>query len=226
MKVTTSALRHYEAWGIVPPPERKPNGYRLYTELHVAYFECIRAMAPGFGMDLVKRIMPFIQQGKFTDALWLVNEAQAKLHEERRRAEQALRALEMNLPDLLFPGKESKWFTIGEAAAAVGVPETTLRHWEKEGLVVPDRQPENRYRRYSRSDLQRLLIVRTLRVSGYSLESIREIMRQFDANDIAHARKIARDSLSKLDYMICEQLRGCSYLHKLFTMAGYERMGC
>ena len=41
-----------------------PNGYRLYTEEHVAYFECIRAMNEGFGMDLVRKIMPLIQERK------------------------------------------------------------------------------------------------------------------------------------------------------------------
>jgi Predicted transcriptional regulators len=54
---STSALRHYESWGIVPTPERTASGYRLYTEEHAAYFECFRAMRPGFGMDIVKKTM-------------------------------------------------------------------------------------------------------------------------------------------------------------------------
>jgi len=50
LNISTSALRHYEDWGIIPPVERGANGYRVYTEVHVAYFECIRAMNAGFGM--------------------------------------------------------------------------------------------------------------------------------------------------------------------------------
>ncbi len=62
--VSTSALRHYESWGIVPPVERAANGYRMYTEEHVAYFECIRSMAPGFGIQLTSRVTLLLQQRK------------------------------------------------------------------------------------------------------------------------------------------------------------------
>ncbi|MBA2876226.1 MerR family transcriptional regulator [Thermaerobacillus caldiproteolyticus] len=216
LNISTSALRHYESWGIVPPPERKPNGYRIYTEVHVAYFECIRAMYPGFGMDLIRKIMPLVQQNKITEALWLVNEVQANLYRERRRAEQALKALEMDDPNRLFLTRKKKdWFTIGEVAKEIDVPSTTLRHWEKEGLIMPERDKENGYRKYSPADVRKLLIIRTLRSAVYSLDTIREIINEFDSNNIAHARKIAKDSLSYMDYLIMEQLRGAYYLYKL-----------
>lgn len=48
LDVGTSAMRHYEEWGIVPPAKRKPSGYRVYTEVHEAYFLCIRANVPWF----------------------------------------------------------------------------------------------------------------------------------------------------------------------------------
>jgi len=48
LNISTSALRHYESWGIIPTVPRSSNGYREYTEEHVAYFQCIRAMLPGF----------------------------------------------------------------------------------------------------------------------------------------------------------------------------------
>src|SRR5690625_2558618 len=79
LDVGTSALRHYEAWGIVPAAKRKANGYRIYTEEHQAYFQCIRAMYHGFGMATVRKIMPFIQKHQFTEALWHVNKVQADL---------------------------------------------------------------------------------------------------------------------------------------------------
>lgn len=49
LQISTSALRHYESWGVVPSPERSENGYRLYTQTHLAYFRCLRAMF-GFGL--------------------------------------------------------------------------------------------------------------------------------------------------------------------------------
>lgn len=83
LNISTSALRHYESWGLVPKVEREKNGYRIYTVEHEAYFQCIRALLPGFGMELIKELMPLIIRGNKTEALWLVNQAQVKLHTEK-----------------------------------------------------------------------------------------------------------------------------------------------
>src|SRR5690606_3885889 len=136
LDVGTSAMRHYEEWGIVPPAKRKPNGYRVYTEVHEAYFLCLRAMYHGFGMATVKKIMPMIQQHKFTEALWEVNKVQAELYE---RKIQAMKALEILKPDHLenfLEKRKKKWYTIGEVEKEIKVPASTLRHWEKEGLIT------------------------------------------------------------------------------------------
>ena len=45
-------------------------------------------------------------------------------------------------------------FTIGIVADMIGVTQTTLRIWEKKGLVKPQRLGKNRY--YSYCDLDRL----------------------------------------------------------------------
>lgn len=79
LNITTSALRHYESWGIIPKVERGKNGYRIYTEVHVAYFECIRAMNTGFGMDVVRKVMKLMLEKKVKEACWLINEVQVKL---------------------------------------------------------------------------------------------------------------------------------------------------
>ncbi|WP_084278803.1 MerR family transcriptional regulator [Anoxybacteroides tepidamans] len=223
LNISTSALRHYESWGLVPPPERKANGYRIYTETHVAYFECIRAMYPGFGMELIRKIMPLLHENKITEALWLVNEAQANLYHEKQRAEQVLKALKMGDSDEFLPKKKQAWFTIGEVAKVVGVPSSTLRHWEKEGMVIPKRDKENGYRKYSRADIRKLLIIRTLRAAVYSLDTVKEMIAEFDNNNIAQAEKIAKDSLLYMDHLITEQLRGIYYLYKLCAKIDYDK---
>ncbi|GAE05615.1 transcriptional regulator, MerR family [Paenibacillus sp. JCM 10914] len=49
LHISTSALRHYESWGVVPAPERDKNGYRLYTRyiwlIFVACGLCFRGLA-------------------------------------------------------------------------------------------------------------------------------------------------------------------------------------
>ncbi|SDY99102.1 DNA-binding transcriptional regulator, MerR family [Evansella caseinilytica] len=219
LKISTSALRHYEAWGIIPKVERGQNGYRLYTEEHVAYFECIRAMYPGFGMNVVRKTMPLIQKGKLTEALWIVNEVQVKLHEDKQKAERALHVLEQEQLEPLPGGQQKSWYTIGEAASVIGVPNSTLRHWEKENLIVPQRDLESGYRKYGRQDLRKLLVIRTLQTAVYSLDIVREVLDEMDQHNIAHAIKITRDSLVYMDHLIMEQLRGMSYLYKLCSVA-------
>lgn len=172
-------------------------------------------MYPGFGMGVVRKIMPLIQQNKITDALWIANEAQAQLHRERKKAEQALKIMEMENPEAILAQNKKEWFTIGEVADEIDVPGSTLRHWEKEGLIQPKRDKENGYRKYNRADIYKLLVIRTLRASAYSLETIREIMKQFDQRRLVHARKIAKDSLVYMDYLITKQLRGMYYLYRL-----------
>lgn len=216
LNISTSALRHYESWGIIPTVKRAPNGYRLYTPEHVAYFECIRAMNTGFGMNLIRKIMPLIQEGNFIDVLWHVNEVQVNIYREKNRVEQALQVLEHEEFNRFSGRHKKEWYTIGEAAKEVGVANSAIRHWEKEGLIEPQRDLENGYRKYSHTDVHKLLIIRTLRSAVYSLDIVREVLEEVDQNNLAHAIKIARDSLIHLDNLISEQLRGLYYLYKLF----------
>ena len=47
--VDTQTIRFYERQGLLPPPGRQENGYRVYTEKHVerlAFIRCCRIMEP------------------------------------------------------------------------------------------------------------------------------------------------------------------------------------
>ncbi|MCU9602114.1 MerR family transcriptional regulator [Pallidibacillus thermolactis] len=218
LDVGTSALRHYEEWGIVPPAKRKANGYRIYTEEHEAYFQCIRAMYHGFGMGTVKKIMPMIQQNKFTEALWEVNKVQAELYQKKQQAIEALEILKPDNMENFLKKRKKQWYTIGEVEKEIEVPATTLRHWEKEGLIEPSRDPENGYRIYNREHIQQALIIRTVQQSVYFLDSVRSVLEKMDQYSISEIRKITMDSLEYMDYQIEQQLRGGHYLYKLIEL--------
>ncbi len=189
LDVGTSALRHYEEWGIVPPANRKLNGYRIYTEEHEAYFQCIRAMYHGFGMAVVRKIMPMIQEHQFTKSLWEVNRVQADLFQRKEQATKALEILKPENMKAFMDKRKKKWYTIGEVEKEIEVPATTLRHWEKEGLIKPSRDPESGYRVYGREDIRRLLIIRTVQSSVFFLDSVREVMKKVNQHSISEARK-------------------------------------
>jgi len=46
--------------------------------------------------------------------------------------------------------------TIAEAAHILDVSISTLRNWDKKGKLVPHRHPINKYRLYSRNEIEEL----------------------------------------------------------------------
>ncbi|WP_419874438.1 MerR family transcriptional regulator [Candidatus Pristimantibacillus sp. PTI5] len=218
LKISTSALRHYEDWGIIPPVERGSNGYRQYTEEHVAYFECIRAMNDGFGMTVTKEVMLKTIDGCIDEALWLANEAQASLHRDKTIADKTIRALETDDIDLLHAIGKRKWMTIGEISKETTIPSSAIRHWEKMGLLTIVRDNENGYRRFTPANLRQILIIRTFKAAVWSLEVIQQVLKEVNDNRVENAIKIARESMLFLNRINRNQLRGAYYLHELLQV--------
>ena len=55
---TIKALRFYERRGIVPPADRRPNGYRVYSEMDLSRLSFIRdAKALGLTLDAISGIV-------------------------------------------------------------------------------------------------------------------------------------------------------------------------
>ncbi len=85
--------------------------------------------------------------------------------------------------------------SIGEAAERVGVATSTLRYYERRGLVVSDGRVSGQ-RRYGGSTVRRLVFVQMLQDAGLSLDDIQGIL---DADDRASWKEIARQRLDQLD---------------------------
>ena len=65
---------------------------------------------------------------------------------------------------------------INDVAKLVGVSTTTLRNWEKSGLITPQRA-DNRYRVYTGVEIQRLKEIKELSINkGMSLTAIRSLL--------------------------------------------------
>lgn len=226
LNISTSALRHYESWGLVPKIERAKNGYRIYTSEHETYFECIRALNAGFGMDLVKKVMPLIIKGKIHDALWLINKAQVNLYTEKETVQKTVEILDSKyLTELTDIPKyrHKNYFTIGEVAKEANVSASSIRHWEKEGLIKPERHKESGFRMYCRSDIKRVLIIRTVQRVVYSLEIVRDVLSDIDKNNVVQAKDMALRSLQYIDYALVAQVRGIASLQTLLDVVSKEQ---
>ncbi|MCO7193062.1 MerR family transcriptional regulator [Pseudonocardia sp. McavD-2-B] len=66
--------------------------------------------------------------------------------------------------------------TIGQAAAFCGVTIKTVRHYHRVGLVEEPRRDTSGYRRYTSTELLRLVQVRTLAEAGVALAEIDDIL--------------------------------------------------
>ena len=61
---------------------------------------------------------------------------------------------------------------IGEAAAASGISERMIRHYEKIGLMPPAARRDSGYRDYDRRDVNTLQFIGRARDLGFSIEEI------------------------------------------------------
>ncbi|MFC4348799.1 MerR family DNA-binding transcriptional regulator [Kordiimonas lipolytica] len=80
-----------------------------------------------------------------------------------------------------MPADKPKTYSIKELACDFGVTPRTLRHYEDQGLISPERQGQNRI--YSAEDRVRLAwILRGKRV-GFSLSEIGEMLDLYNVGD-------------------------------------------
>lgn len=91
--------------------------------------------------------------------------------------------------------EQQELLSIGDVAALVGVATSTLRYYERRGLVAADRR-ESGQRRYGTSTVRRIVFVQMLQDAGLSLDDIQGII---DAADKESWQDIARQRLDELD---------------------------
>ncbi len=73
---------------------------------------------------------------------------------------------------------EKEYLTLGEVAEILGINKTTLRHYNREGLISFERDEENNYRYYHKNQIENFKVILNLRKVGFSIEKIKEI-KQF-----------------------------------------------
>ena len=74
-------------------------------------------------------------------------------------------------------------YTIGEMAKKLGVPASTLRYYDKEGLLPFLEHPKGRIRVFTDSDYQWLHIIECLKQTGMPLKDIRTFVHMAMAGD-------------------------------------------
>ncbi|APY90227.1 MerR family DNA-binding transcriptional regulator [Streptomyces alfalfae] len=215
-------VRDLERLGVIPPAARSSNGYRSYTSSHVHALRAYRGVAGAVGPATARQMLAELRTQTITEAASAINAVHVRLAREREealRAQRALRAIqaEANTPDV---EQESDAMTITELAKALDVRPSTLRYWEQEGLVAPDRVTSLRARRFDLPAIRAARIVAALRSAGYGIPAVRETMgslRQFEG--LGETRRILQQRLDQIAMRTVALLRAGADLAVVVTAA-------
>lgn len=66
-------------------------------------------------------------------------------------------------------------YTIGQVSKMMGLPISTLRYYDREGLL-PDLKRHGNTRRFDENDLEALRVIECLKLSGLEIKDIRQFM--------------------------------------------------
>lgn len=111
-------------------------------------------------------------------------------------------------------------FTISQLAKAAGIPTTTVRYYERIGLVEPEDRSHGNYRLYGNESLNKLKFIREAQAIGFTLEDVKSLLTDEDGDtptcgsvqgliearledieerlkDLRHVRKVLRSALEQ-----------------------------
>lgn len=175
-----NTVRLYEELELIPKPDRMPNGYRVFTDLHIEQFRLARL---AFQVEVLqnglrKKIVQMIKvsaAGDYDKALELTEGYRMWLRQEIANAEEAIDIVKR----ILDGRQEENVHTMKrkEVSEYLNISMDTLRNWEMNGLLTVRRR-QNGYRVYTDDDIRRLKIIRSLRFANYSLEAILTMLGQ------------------------------------------------
>jgi DNA-binding transcriptional MerR regulator len=208
--LSTQAVRNYEDAGLLPPSARSAAGHRRYTERHALALDAFVALVPGHGHPTARAIMAAVHTGRLDDALDLVDRS----HAELVAARWILVAVETALRGITVREWDDTPTPIGAVAHQLGIRAATLRRWEQEGLLRPDRDRQG-HRVYRARHLRDAHIVGQLRRAGQPIPAIRLLLDDLrDTRDPAEVGRALTDRRTALHGRARAMLAGAAALHR------------
>jgi DNA-binding transcriptional MerR regulator len=219
--VHPNTVRKYVEWGLLPPVERSPTGYRLFTQHHL---DCLRLARTIYSAEYPGReirasgnkIIQSAVSGDWNEALEKARDHLASVCEELDLASAAAALLEHWVKSKP-PKANDKPLSIGEVSKLLGVSRDKIRNWERNGLITVSRSAYNSYRLYRQQDIERLQIIRMLTQAGYSHMAILRMFIELDKGNTLTLRKVLDTPREDEDIFSAAD-------HWLTSLRGQERM--
>lgn len=86
---------------------------------------------------------------------------------------------------------------IGDMAEVTGLSHRTIRHYDEVGLLPASTRSDGGFRIYTDSDLRRMLVIRSMKPLGFSLDEMRELLDAVDALAVNPKDQSARAKLDE-----------------------------
>ena len=103
-----------------------------------------------------------------------------------------------------------------QAEELTGISRRNLRFYEQQGLICPQRNPENDYRDYSQQDIETLKLIRALRMLDTPLEDIASFLHQqmtiAQLSALQEQRLKQRQKEVEMSIAFCRKLQSVSEL--------------
>ena len=204
-----NTVRMYEEWGLIPLAERKSNGYRVFTDFHI---EQLRLARIAFRIEVLqnglrKKVVEIIKLSAnrdFDKAIMFAEEYRNQIQREKRNAEESI-----GIAKQILSGKsveQTLFLKRKEVSDYLDISMDTLRNWERNGLLQVKRK-QNGYRAYTSDDIERLKMIRTLRLANYSLEAILRMLHTLEHNPQVDMKQVLNTPQADADIIsVCDRL--------------------
>lgn len=127
---------------------------------------------------------------------------------------------------------EKENFTIKDAARFMGVPTSTIRYYDKEGLLPFVERKESGYRIFTEKDIATLRIIDCLKKTGMSIREIRQFSEWIEQGDASlqqryemflERRRIVEKQMAELQKILDIVNYKCWY-YETAVAAGTEKI--
>lgn len=116
--------------------------------------------------------------------------------------------------------------TIGEIAKAASVPTSTLRYYERAGLLAPPARTAARYRVYDEESLQRLRFIRGAQTVGFTLDDIRLLLSLNSDAPCEDVQQLLELRIAHVDRKVAEMKYLRSTLAKALDRCRKSKRAC
>ncbi|MFJ8532881.1 MerR family transcriptional regulator [Streptomyces sp. NPDC093591] len=141
--VTTRTVRHYHHQGLLPEPERRPNGYRDYTLRHAVVLARIRRLTElGLGLAEVRDVLAEDAGKDLVEVLTELDEdlarQEAAIRERRARLRGLLEAEELPAEGPVSPELSELFARTGRLSELSGLSDSPMAAKDREILALLD----------------------------------------------------------------------------------------